>query len=89
MANAHKESIVGFKVAHFEAAKWTPVDNAVSAGKLSGLPVMIDFEEMITIFRRIQLKGKYRLECEMTMRAGAIVYDLNGIAEPEIIKKTE
>ena len=43
MANAHKESIVGFKVAHFEAAKWTPVDNAVSAGKLSGLPVMIDF----------------------------------------------
>lgn len=43
MATANKEEIVGFKVAHFEAAAWTPVDNAVSAGKLSGLPVMIDF----------------------------------------------
>lgn len=43
MANANKENIVGFKVAHFEAAAWTPVDNAVAAGKLTGLPVMIDF----------------------------------------------
>lgn len=43
MATANKASIVGFKVAHFEAAQWTPVDNAVEAGKLTGLPVMIDF----------------------------------------------
>ena len=43
MAKANKADIVGFKVAHFEAAAWTPVDNAVAAGKLSGLPVMIDF----------------------------------------------
>ena len=34
-----------------------------------------------------KLKGKHRLECEMTIRAGAIVYDLNGIAEPEVVKK--
>lgn len=43
MAKANRDDIVGFKVAHFEAAAWTPVDNAVAAGKLSGLPVMIDF----------------------------------------------
>lgn len=43
MAKAHKEHIVGFKVAHFAAAAWTPVDNAVKAGELTGLPVMIDF----------------------------------------------
>lgn len=43
MAMANKGKIVGFKVAHFEAAEWTPVDNAVAAGKLTGLPVMIDF----------------------------------------------
>ncbi|MCC6289701.1 MAG: amidohydrolase/deacetylase family metallohydrolase [Chitinophagaceae bacterium] len=43
MAIAHKEDIVGFKVAHFEAAAWTPVDSAVEAGRLAGRPVMIDF----------------------------------------------
>ena len=36
-----------------------------------------------------KLKGKQRLECEMTIRAGNIVYDLNGIADPEIIKSGE
>ena len=43
MALSNKGHIVGFKVAHFEAALWTPVDSAVAAGKLSKLPVMIDF----------------------------------------------
>lgn len=43
MAKAHKEHIVGFKVAHFAAEAWTPVDHAVEAGKLTGLPVMVDF----------------------------------------------
>ncbi len=43
VAKLHKENIVGFKVAHFEPAAWTPVDNAVAAGKLSGMPVMVDF----------------------------------------------
>jgi len=42
-ALANKDHIVGFKVAHFEAEAWTPVDNAVEAGKRSGMPVMIDF----------------------------------------------
>lgn len=36
-----------------------------------------------------KLKGKQRLECEMTIRAGNIVYDLNGIADPEVIKSAE
>ena len=43
VAKQYKEYIVGFKVAHFEAAKWIPVDSAVEAGKLTNLPVMIDF----------------------------------------------
>jgi dihydroorotase len=36
-----------------------------------------------------KVKGKQRLECEMTIRAGNIVYDLNGIADPEVIKSSE
>jgi dihydroorotase len=36
-----------------------------------------------------KIKGNNRLECEMTIRAGRIVYDLNGIADPEVIKSGE
>ena len=44
VAKQNKKDIVGFKVAHFENAEWTPVDNAVAAGKLAGdIPVIVDF----------------------------------------------
>lgn len=44
VARQYKDYIVGFKVAHYEANEWTPVDRAVEAGKLAGdLPVIIDF----------------------------------------------
>jgi dihydroorotase len=43
VAKQYKEHIVGFKVAHYEAAKWTPVDSAVEAGRLTNMPVMVDF----------------------------------------------
>ncbi len=39
----HKEHVVGFKVAHFSGADWTPVDRLVEAGKLANMPVMVDF----------------------------------------------
>lgn len=32
-----------------------------------------------------KIKGKEKLECEMTIRAGKIVYDLNGIAAPVVL----
>ena len=34
-----------------------------------------------------RLKGSRKLECEMTIRGGRIVYDLNGIAEPVVIRR--
>lgn len=43
VANSNKQYIVGFKVAHYEAKEWTPVDRAVEAGKLANMPVIIDF----------------------------------------------
>lgn len=43
MAKRYRNDIVGFKVAHYEAAEWTPVDRAVDAGKLANMPVIIDF----------------------------------------------
>ena len=35
--------VVGIKSAHFAGPEWTSVDSAVAAGKIAGLPVMIDF----------------------------------------------
>lgn len=44
VARRYKEYIVGFKVAHYEAEDWIPVDRAVEAGKLAGdIPVIVDF----------------------------------------------
>jgi dihydroorotase len=34
-----------------------------------------------------KLEGEQKLECEMTIKAGKIVYDLNGIATPVIIRQ--
>ncbi|WP_205508961.1 amidohydrolase/deacetylase family metallohydrolase [Longitalea arenae] len=42
-ARRYNDHIVGIKVAHFVGSEWTPVDEAVKAGKLSNKPVMIDF----------------------------------------------
>jgi dihydroorotase len=42
-AEENSDCVVGFKVAHFLAEDWMAVDRVVEAGKLSNLPVMIDF----------------------------------------------
>ena len=42
-ALANKNDVVGFKVAHFQGKSWSPVDQAVAAGKIAGMPVMVDF----------------------------------------------
>src|SRR2546422_5832089 len=43
MAKANADVIIGFKSAHFNGPGWESVENAVKAGKLADLPVMIDF----------------------------------------------
>ncbi|WP_080057462.1 amidohydrolase/deacetylase family metallohydrolase [Spirosoma aerolatum] len=43
VAMENKNDVVGFKVAHFQGASWAPVDHAVEAGTLAGMPVMVDF----------------------------------------------
>jgi dihydroorotase len=39
--------IVGVKVAHYSGPGWEPVDRAVEAGRLAGVPVMVDFGEHV------------------------------------------
>lgn len=43
VALKNSNDVVGFKVAHFMGSDWKPVDNAVKAGKLANMPVMVDF----------------------------------------------
>ena len=43
MAKANADVIVGFKSAHYGGPGWESIDNAVKAGNLTNLPVMVDF----------------------------------------------
>ena len=39
----HRDYVVGIKVAHYMGPEWDPVERAVEAGNIAGLPVMVDF----------------------------------------------
>src|SRR5689334_3819255 len=43
VALRHKDVVVGIKVAHYAGPEWIAVDRGVEAGKLAGVPVMVDF----------------------------------------------
>jgi dihydroorotase len=43
MALQHKGLVVGIKTAHYMSPAWTPIERAVEAGTLAGVPVMVDF----------------------------------------------
>jgi dihydroorotase len=43
MAKRHRDLIVGIKTAHYAGPEWAPVERAVEAGTLAGVPVMVDF----------------------------------------------
>jgi dihydroorotase len=43
VAKSHPDLIVGFKSAHYAGPGWESVGNAVKAGEMTGLPVMVDF----------------------------------------------
>jgi dihydroorotase len=42
-ASKYCEEIVGIKIAHYKGKEWKPVDEAIHAGRLAKIPVMIDF----------------------------------------------
>lgn len=42
-ARRYPQIIVGFKTAHYSGPEWIAVDNALEAGKMTNLPIMVDF----------------------------------------------
>ncbi|HLH01209.1 MAG TPA: amidohydrolase/deacetylase family metallohydrolase [Bryobacteraceae bacterium] len=43
VAREYPGLIIGIKTAHYAGPEWTPVENAVKAGTLANIPVMVDF----------------------------------------------
>jgi len=43
MAMKYKGLIIGVKTAHYSGPEWTPVEQAVEAGTIANIPVMVDF----------------------------------------------
>ncbi len=43
MAQQYHDYIVGVKLAHYKGAEWKPVDEAIKAGNIAKVPLMIDF----------------------------------------------
>lgn len=43
VAKQFPQYVVGVKTAHYAGPEWTPVDNAVKAGTLANIPVVVDF----------------------------------------------
>ncbi|MBM3726232.1 MAG: amidohydrolase/deacetylase family metallohydrolase [Acidobacteria bacterium] len=43
MAKAHPDVVVGYKTAHYAGSGWPSIEGAVKAGRITDLPVMVDF----------------------------------------------
>jgi dihydroorotase len=43
MAMKNRETVVGVKTAHYGGPEWKPVEQAVEAGTIANIPVMVDF----------------------------------------------
>jgi len=83
-ALAHKNDVVGFKVAHFTGSEWTPVQRGVDAGKFANMPVMIDLNSLY--FSIEELFTKY-------LRPGDIythtfIQSSRGVVDPIVDLKT-
>jgi len=47
MAKKHSDVVVGFKTAHYAKPDWTAVDNALEAGRIANLPIMVDYGQVV------------------------------------------
>lgn len=79
-----------------EAATWNPA-KAIKKEELGNLSVGAPADIAVFNLRQgdfgffdytgYRMEGDEKLECELTIREGQIVYDLNGIANPVAVKK--
>lgn len=59
MAHQYHDYIVGIKLAHYKGAEWKPVEEAIKAGNIADIPLMIDFGDYKSPLSLEELLIKY------------------------------
>lgn len=89
-AKSNPNEIVGIKLAHYNGHEWAPTDSTVEAGKLSNLPVMIDFGganpplSIKELFMDHLRAGDIFAHCYASLSSRESVVDENGKVKPFI-----
>jgi dihydroorotase len=87
-AKNNPNEIVGIKLAHYNGHEWAPTDSTVEAGKLSNLPVMIDFGganpplSIEDLFMKHLRPGDIFAHCYASLSSRESVVDINGKVKP-------
>ncbi|GAB3265635.1 amidohydrolase/deacetylase family metallohydrolase [Larkinella harenae] len=89
--------VMGVPVADvIKASTWTPAQvikreilGHLSVGALADVAILNMREGNFGFYDKTgyRMEGKKKFECEMTIKGGRIVYDLNGIANPIVIRQ--
>lgn len=88
--------LMGMELKHIvKASTWEPA-KAIKHEELGNLSIGAIADVAVLSLRQgnfgfydktgYKLEGKQKFECEMTIKGGKIVYDLNGIADPIVVK---
>lgn len=89
-AKNNPNEIVGIKLAHYNGHEWAPTDSTVEAGRLSNLPVMIDFGganpplSIEELFMKHLRTGDIFAHCYASLSSRESVVDENGKVKPFI-----
>jgi len=87
-AKNNPNEIVGIKLAHYNGHEWAPTDSTVDAGRLSNLPVMIDFGganpplSIEELFMKHLRTGDIFAHCYASLSSRESVVDENGKVKP-------
>lgn len=91
VARQYPDLIVGIKLAHYQSSEWAPAERAVEAGKLAGIPVMIDFggaEPVLSLETLLLEKlrpGDILTHCFAHVKGRGPIME-NGMLQPFIVK---
>ncbi len=94
-AKANPDYVVGVKVAHYYGPEWGPVEKAVEAGTLAGIPVMVDFggtdppHSLETLFMEKLRPGDIFTHCYAHVNGRMPILDEHRKLRPYILKAQE
>ncbi|MEZ5103965.1 MAG: amidohydrolase/deacetylase family metallohydrolase [Draconibacterium sp.] len=92
LAKSYPDLIVGIKLAHYNGHEWAPTDSASRAGRLTNLPVMIDFGgsnpplPIEELFMDHLKPGDIFTHCYASLNSREAIVDDNGIVKPFVFK---